>query len=103
MTQKHAAVVCFLTSVSLAQRCFSTNLQLSSRTTSPIRRLITTAHAVKLHYEHIKLQVFNRPQWKTPAGRSKQYVAKIADKLGAALELSNGATAVTQVCVTRQW
>eukprot|EP00611_Tribonema_gayanum_P027197 TRINITY_DN6646_c0_g1_i1.p1 TRINITY_DN6646_c0_g1~~TRINITY_DN6646_c0_g1_i1.p1 ORF type:complete len:495 (-),score=191.00 TRINITY_DN6646_c0_g1_i1:1535-2965(-) len=51
---------------------------------------------ISFFHNHSMLQVFNRPQWKTPAGRSKTYVARIAEVLGASLELGNGVTAVAQ-------
>ena len=39
---------------------------------------------------HCMLQLFNRPQWKTVAGRSTTYVGKIVEKLGSRLRLGTG-------------
>jgi predicted NAD/FAD-binding protein len=52
---------------------------------------------VRLCVPTLSAQVFDRPQWKTPAGRSRQYVGKIVERLGNALELGSAVTSVTPV------
>lgn len=43
-------------------------------------------------------QIIGRPQWKTPAGRSRRYVEEICSRIGKDnIELGNGCTKVAKI------
>jgi len=53
--------------------------------------LASSAYAMLTFMDnHCMLQLFNRPQWKTVAGRSQNYVEKIVGLLGERLRLNTG-------------
>ncbi|CAM9801758.1 unnamed protein product [Choristocarpus tenellus] len=51
---------------------------------------------ISFFHNHQMLQVFGRPQWMTPAGRSTMYVQAICAQIGNSLELGNACTKVSR-------